>query len=283
MARSGVHRLPASPQPQRPSRRRDAREDPRYHRRARRRWRDQAGLPGVRTRTGAPRSDRGHGPGDGRHERRPRHPRAPAAKDRTEPQVQRLSERVNDIVEEWEQGDRSDPEAVEALTEVEEEVLTVEAQAGDQAKAQAEFAIYTHLTEETPAAVDSEDEAQAIAADIVDEFEERIDRGYPGWEANETTVQTLEVVLLDALLKDHDRPALAKDDAFLTPSGAISSRTMSKTTQSRETTLAGHPVEYEVRRSEDATEPRIDIDIRGVTVVLPAESEESPKHFSARI
>lgn len=44
---------------------------------------------------------------------------------------------------------------------------------------------------------------------------------------------------------------------------------MSKTTQSRETTLAGHPVEYEVRRSEDATEPRIDIDIRGVTVVLP--------------
>ncbi|MCF2206376.1 M48 family metallopeptidase [Halobacterium salinarum] len=52
---------------------------------------------------------------------------------------------------------------------------------------------------------------------------------------------------------------------------------MSKTTQSRETTLAGHPVEYEVRRSEDATEPRIDIDIRGVTVVLPAESEESPE------
>ncbi|MDL0120279.1 type I restriction endonuclease subunit R [Halobacterium salinarum] len=131
------------------------------------------------------------------------------------PKYKRLSERVNDIVEEWEQGDRSDPEAVEALTEVEEEVLTVEAQAGDQAKAQAEFAIYTHLTEETPAAVDSEDEAQAIAADIVDEFEERIDRGYPGWETNETTVQTLEVVLLDALLKDHDRPALAKDDAFL--------------------------------------------------------------------
>jgi len=52
---------------------------------------------------------------------------------------------------------------------------------------------------------------------------------------------------------------------------------MSKTTECRETTLAGHPVEYEVRRSEDATEPRVDIDIRGVQVILPEESDESPE------
>ena len=131
------------------------------------------------------------------------------------PKYKRLSERVNEIVEEWEQGDRSDPEAVDALREVEEKVLEVEEQAGDQARAQAEFAIYTHLTEETSDAVDSEEEAQAIAADIVDEFEDRVDRAYPGWETNETTIQTLEVVLLDVLLKEHDRPELAKDDALL--------------------------------------------------------------------
>jgi len=52
---------------------------------------------------------------------------------------------------------------------------------------------------------------------------------------------------------------------------------MSKTTQRCETTLAGHPVEYEVRRSEDATEPRIDIDIRGVQVVLPDDADKSPE------
>jgi len=52
---------------------------------------------------------------------------------------------------------------------------------------------------------------------------------------------------------------------------------MSKTTQRHETTLAGHPVEYEVRRSEEATEPRIDIDISGVQVVLPEESDDSPE------
>jgi len=34
----------------------------------------------------------------------------------------------------------------------------------------------------------------------------------------------------------------------------------------------GNPIEYEVRHSSDATEPRIDVDIHGVTVVVP-ESE----------
>ncbi|WP_026190334.1 M48 family metallopeptidase [Halomicrobium katesii] len=51
---------------------------------------------------------------------------------------------------------------------------------------------------------------------------------------------------------------------------------MSKSKQQRETVLAGRPLEYEVRRSEDATEPRIDIDIQGVQVILPEDSEESP-------
>lgn len=35
-------------------------------------------------------------------------------------------------------------------------------------------------------------------------------------------------------------------------------------------------INYEVRQSEDATEPRIDVDIHGVTVVLPAGSNIDP-------
>jgi predicted metal-dependent hydrolase len=44
----------------------------------------------------------------------------------------------------------------------------------------------------------------------------------------------------------------------------------------REVDLLGNSVEYEVRRSDEATEPRIDVDIRGVTVVLPTSSTERP-------
>ncbi|ESP88374.1 M48 family metallopeptidase [Candidatus Halobonum tyrrellensis] len=38
-------------------------------------------------------------------------------------------------------------------------------------------------------------------------------------------------------------------------------------------------IDYEVRRSEDATQPRIDVDIHGVAVVLPAESDIDPQEL----
>lgn len=44
----------------------------------------------------------------------------------------------------------------------------------------------------------------------------------------------------------------------------------------RAVTLAGTTVEYEVCRSGDATEPRIDVDIHGIQVVLPESSEADP-------
>lgn len=47
-------------------------------------------------------------------------------------------------------------------------------------------------------------------------------------------------------------------------------------TTSRETELLGEVVSYDVRRSADATDPRIDVDIQGVTVVLPQDSSEEP-------
>jgi predicted metal-dependent hydrolase len=45
----------------------------------------------------------------------------------------------------------------------------------------------------------------------------------------------------------------------------------------RETELLGETVSYDVRRSNDATEPRIDVDIQGVTVVLPQTNSEDPE------
>lgn len=41
--------------------------------------------------------------------------------------------------------------------------------------------------------------------------------------------------------------------------------------------IRGRPIEYEVIRSADATEPRIDVDIHGVRVVLPERSGEDPE------
>jgi predicted metal-dependent hydrolase len=50
---------------------------------------------------------------------------------------------------------------------------------------------------------------------------------------------------------------------------------------SGEVDLLGESVSYEIRRSEEATEPRIDVDIRGVRVVLPDGSSDDPETLLA--
>jgi predicted metal-dependent hydrolase len=50
-------------------------------------------------------------------------------------------------------------------------------------------------------------------------------------------------------------------------------------TQRRKVELLGQSVEYELQRSSDATEPRIDVDIHGVTVVVPHSEETHPEEL----
>lgn len=44
----------------------------------------------------------------------------------------------------------------------------------------------------------------------------------------------------------------------------------------REVTLLGETVAYEIRQSDEATQPRIDIDVHGVRVILPEDSTTNP-------
>ncbi|MDB2261829.1 type I restriction endonuclease subunit R [Halorubrum ezzemoulense] len=129
------------------------------------------------------------------------------------PRYQRLSERVTEIVERWQGGDVADPEAVEALKSVEEEVLEVEKEAGDDADERAKYAIENHLTEELDEEFDRE-KAADIADSIVDQFEDRVDRAYSGWETNKATEQDVEELILDVVALEYNRPDLI-DDPFM--------------------------------------------------------------------
>ncbi|MDB2240820.1 type I restriction endonuclease subunit R [Halorubrum ezzemoulense] len=127
------------------------------------------------------------------------------------PRYKRLSQRVTDIVERWQGGNIGDPEAVEALKSIESEVLEVEKEAEDEGMEAAEFAIYTHLTEETPDAIESEEQAKEVAEEIVSQFEERVDRGYNGWKTNKKTISEIEHILLDVLVVEYDLGHLIRD------------------------------------------------------------------------
>ncbi|TKX68562.1 type I restriction endonuclease subunit R [Halorubrum sp. SP9] len=126
------------------------------------------------------------------------------------PHYQRLSERVTEIVERWQGGEVADPEAVEALKSIEEEVLEVEKEAGDDADERAKYAIENHLTEELDEEFERE-KAADIADSIVDQFEDRVDRAYSGWQTNKATEQDIEELILDVIALEYNRPDLIDD------------------------------------------------------------------------
>ncbi len=129
------------------------------------------------------------------------------------PRYQRLSERVTEIVERWQGGDVADPEAVEALKSVEEEVLAVEKEAGDDPDERAKYAIENHLVEELDEEFDRE-KATEIAESLVDTFEDSVDRAYPGWTTNKATDQDIEELILEVIALEYSRPDLI-DDPFV--------------------------------------------------------------------
>jgi type I restriction enzyme R subunit len=130
------------------------------------------------------------------------------------PRYQRLSERVTEIVERWQGGEVADPEAVEALKSVEDEVLEVEQAAGEDAAERAKFAIHTHLTEELDDEFEDGEKATELADSIVDRFEDHVDRDYPGWQTNKSTEQDIEELILEVVALEYDRPDLI-DDPFM--------------------------------------------------------------------
>ena len=80
----------------------------------------------------------------------------------------------------------------------------------------AEFAIYTHLTEETSEVIQSEEQAESVAEDIVKQFYERVDYGFDGWKTNQQTISEIERILLDVLVVEYDLGSLiAGNDEFV--------------------------------------------------------------------
>jgi type I restriction enzyme R subunit len=68
------------------------------------------------------------------------------------------------------------------------------------------------LTEETPDAIESDEQAEIVAEEIVSQFRDRVDRGYSGWKTNQQTIAEIERILLDVLVVEHDLGHLIRDD-----------------------------------------------------------------------
>ncbi|PSP87431.1 DEAD/DEAH box helicase [Halobacteriales archaeon QS_4_69_34] len=131
------------------------------------------------------------------------------------PRYKRLSERVTDIVSRWQNGDMSDPDAVERLERLEREAIELESEAEERGMSDTEFAVYSELVDGHEELIDDEAEAETLAHDLIQGFESEIDTSFKGWKTNEGAIDHIEVMIIDVLVKEHDRADLVKAEDFI--------------------------------------------------------------------
>ncbi|UWG50711.1 Type I site-specific restriction-modification system, R (restriction) subunit or related helicase [Halalkaliarchaeum sp. AArc-CO] len=131
------------------------------------------------------------------------------------PRYKRLSERVTDLVERWQSGQMDDPAAVDALEQLEREVIEVEQEADERDLSDGAFAVFAELVDHHEELIGSERDAEELARDIYDAFESEVDTSFEGWHTNDGTLNAIEIAVIDVLVKDHDRADLVKADDFV--------------------------------------------------------------------
>jgi len=115
------------------------------------------------------------------------------------PRYEALSERVEEVLHQWQANQLSDPEAVDVLERIEREVLDVEATADERGLGEAEHALFALLENDydLPA-----DQADALAQAVTTRVDEEVDTSYPGWERNEKARQAIEQEVMRALIDE---------------------------------------------------------------------------------
>jgi type I restriction enzyme, R subunit len=118
---------------------------------------------------------------------------------------------VEDVLARWQDGQITDPEAVEALEEIEREVIAVEDERKERGIEEAEYAVFSLLTDEYGV---EEDHAQSFSEKLCEAFQEEIDTSFRGWQTNTRTLRKIKVLIyktLPTLNVDADAKELAED------------------------------------------------------------------------
>jgi Type I site-specific restriction-modification system, R (restriction) subunit and related helicases len=124
------------------------------------------------------------------------------------PRYERLSERVQEVLHRWQSDQMSDPKAVDALEEVERELIEVEETSDERGFGEAEHALFALLQDEYDL---PSDRADALAGAVIERVGEEVDTNYPGWERNEKARKDVQQEVMRALIGQGEAE-LAKQD-----------------------------------------------------------------------
>jgi len=131
------------------------------------------------------------------------------------PRYKKLSERVNEILNSWQSGSISDPDAVDELRAVEEEVIEIKEEQKESEMNEAEYAIYTAITDDYEEYIEGEEKAKEFAKTITENFEENIDTSFENWKANPDIKNDIEKMLIRVIYKDIGKKELIHDENFI--------------------------------------------------------------------
>jgi type I restriction enzyme R subunit len=124
------------------------------------------------------------------------------------PRYERLSDRVKDILGKLADNEMPEPEAVEKLRAVERETIQIKQEVAESDTSPAEYALYTLLKDTYADYIGGDEEAQDIASDVVERFEESVQTDYDGWATNEETKRDIKKVVMRVIIKEYGNKEL---------------------------------------------------------------------------
>ena len=123
------------------------------------------------------------------------------------PRYERLSERVEEVLSQWKSGQIADPEAVDALEELERETVAVEEEAGEKGFSGAEHATYALLHDDYGFA---EERAHETAETLCRALDQEVDTSFEGWWENEKAQRKVKVQIYRTLAQTETPEGLDK-------------------------------------------------------------------------
>jgi len=130
------------------------------------------------------------------------------------PRYDQLSERLENVLEKWQNDMIDAAEALSALKRIEDHTRELEERKENPELNDAEYAIYLTLRDEYDDVVHSEEESELLAKEIDIQFRENVNQDFLGWKTNPTPIRKFEVQSF-LRFRNAMRFALYSEDQFV--------------------------------------------------------------------
>lgn len=127
------------------------------------------------------------------------------------PRYRRLSEKLNQVVENWQSGGMEDAEAADKLERVEKQMIEVKQGAEGQDLTDYEYAFLTAFEDDYGEYL-ADEEPETLAKELGKQFRKRVDTDFEGWYNNEDMKNEFGTIVADVLVKENDHKDLYTEE-----------------------------------------------------------------------